>query len=101
MENQFDDSKDNSAATSFFSVIGRMGTNRLKLELLDDARDKADSVKFDNNHILTKKFLECKSKSKTLVFYGEYYFGTYILNYKFIFQITSKYLVNLGVYILL
>jgi hypothetical protein len=67
MENQFDDSKDNSAATSFLSVIGRTGTNRLKLELMDDAKDKADSLKFDINHILTKKFLECKTKSKYIL----------------------------------
>ena len=72
LENQFDDSKDNSAATSFLSVIGRMGTNRLKLELQDDAKDKADSVKFEYNHILTKKFLECRSKSKCEI-KGEYY----------------------------
>lgn len=67
MQNQFDDWNNESAANSFLQIIGRMGANRLKLELLDDATDKAESIKFDNNHILTKKFLACKSKSKIFI----------------------------------
>jgi hypothetical protein len=84
MENQLND----SVANSFLSVIGRMGTNRLKLELQDDAKDKADSVKFEYNHILTKKFLECRSISESIG--CEYYFGTsnnlFLSNHVFIFN---------------
>jgi hypothetical protein len=62
VQNEFEDSKNESAASSFLHIIGRMGTNRLMLELLDDVKNKADSIKFENNHIFTKKFLACKSK---------------------------------------
>lgn len=59
---EIDESKNESAVSSFLGIIGRVGTNRLKFEFLDDAKQKADSIHFDNNYRLTKQFIECKSK---------------------------------------
>ena len=60
------DNKNESAATFFLNKIGRIGAKRLELELLNDAKDKADAVKFDLMRILTQNYHTCKSKSKPL-----------------------------------
>lgn len=72
MYNQQDGKKNESGATSFLERVGRAGANRLKKELLDDAKAKVDSIKFDTMQILTQKYHACKSQSKQKIILQTY-----------------------------
>lgn len=49
--------------TTFLDKIGKIGANRLQLEFVDDAYEKAASMAFEKMRILTEKYHTCKSKS--------------------------------------
>jgi hypothetical protein len=65
LKQQIGDTKNATmAADALLGKIGRQGANRLRQELIDDAKEQAYSILFKKMQILTEKFLECKVKSK-------------------------------------
>lgn len=64
---KLDDQKQ-TAESSFLESIGRLGANRLKMELLDDAKEKVASSNFDTMLILMAKYHACIHKRTQTIY---------------------------------
>ena len=60
---QFEGQQNETAGDAFFNKIGQAAANRMRLELVEEAKNKATSANFEKMRILLEKYHTCKSRS--------------------------------------
>jgi hypothetical protein len=69
LSDQFQEHNNESALDDwYYGKIGRVKANRISQELMDDAKMKATSMKFEQTRLLLESYHRCKSKGSKINF---------------------------------